>query len=343
MKVIYTLSILMIFSLTGCKPKTPPVVTEEAIKVRTTKIMTGEISVPIHSTGLLTSDQEMKLSFKTGGIIARVPVQEGEKVKKGVLLASLNLAEINAQVTQARNGYEKAMRDFTRARNLYTDSVATLEQYQNATTALSVAKSNLEIAQYNLSHSAIIAPENGVVLKQLYKTNEMVGAGYPVFLFGTTGKSWKVKAGFPDKDIVKINPGDSADIVLDAWPDINFRGVVTQVAEMSAPLTGTYEAEISVNDAGYRFASGFVAGVDVYPSKAESFLTIPVQSLIEADGRSAYVFIITGDGRARKIKIDIRTLIGTSAAVTGITDSIAEIVSEGAAYLRDGIKVEVVK
>jgi len=343
MKVTYILLILTVISFSGCKPKTAPISADEAIKVRTTKIMTGKVSIPIHSTGILTSDQEMKLSFKTGGIIARVPVKEGEKVKKGALLASLNLSEINAQVTQARNGYEKAQRDFSRARNLYRDSVATLEQYQNANSALSVAKSNLEIAQYNLSHSTIIAPDNGVILKQLYKTNEMVGSGYPVFLFGTTGKNWKIKAGFPDKDIVKINQGDSARIVLDAWPGVNFRGVVTQVAEMSAPLTGTYEAEISVNDAGYRFASGFVAGVEVYPSKAESFLTVPVQSLIEADGRSAYLFIVTGDGRARKIKVDVLTLIGTSAAVTGITDSIAEIVSEGAAYLRDGVRVEVVK
>ena len=343
MKIANTLLIVILIAFSGCRPKTAPVKTDEAVKVRTTKIRTGEISLPIHSTGILSSDQEMKLSFKTGGIIAKIPVREGDKVKKGTLLASLNLSEINAQVNQARNGFEKAKRDFTRAGNLYRDSVATLEQYQNATTALSVARSNLEIAQYNLSHSTIIAPDNGIILKQLYKTNEMVGSGYPVFLFGSTGKNWKIKAGFPDKDIVKINQGDSARVILDAWPGVNFRGVVTQVAEMSAPLTGTYEAEISVKDAGYRFASGFVAGVDVYPSKAESFLTVPVQSLIEADGRSAYVFIVTSEGRAKKMKVDIQTLIGTSAAVTGIGDSIAEIVSEGAAYLRDGVRVNVVK
>jgi membrane fusion protein, multidrug efflux system len=343
MKIANTLLILILFTLAGCKPKISPVKNDEAVKVRTTKIKTGEVSVPIHSTGVLTSDQEMKLSFKTGGIIARIPVSEGDKVKKGALLASLNLSEINAQVNQAMNGFEKAQRDFKRAANLYRDSVATLEQYQNANTALSVARSNLEIAQYNLSHSTIIAPDNGVVLKLLYKTNEMVGSGYPVFLFGSTGKNWKIKAGFPDKDIVKINQGDSARVILDAWPGVNFRGIVSQVAEMSAPLTGTYEAEISLKDDGYRFASGFVAGVDVYPSKAESFLTVPVQSLIEADGRSAYVFIVNSEGRAKKIKVDILTLIGTSAAVTGIADSIAEIVSEGAAYLRDGVKVEVVK
>jgi membrane fusion protein, multidrug efflux system len=343
MKESTILFFLMILFFSGCITKPAPVITEEAVKVKTSVVRKESIRVPVHSTGFLTSDQEIKLSFKTGGIIAKIEVKEGDKVKTGALLASLNLSEINAQVTQAKNGYEKATRDFTRARNLYKDTVATLEQYQNATTALSMAKSNLEIAQYNLTYSKIIAPENGVILKQLYKTNELVGSGYPVFLFGTTGKSWKIKAGFPDKDIVKINIGDSAKIVIDAWSDVKFYGLVTQVAEMSNPMTGTFEAEISVKDNGYRLASGFVAGVEVYPSKSDSFLTVPVQSLIEADDKSAYVYAVTADGKARKIKIEILTLTGTSAAVKGIPADMTEIVTEGAAYLRDGVKVEVVK
>jgi membrane fusion protein, multidrug efflux system len=334
---------LIIFFFSGCITKQAPVISEEAVKVRTSVVRNESISVPVHSTGFLTSDQEVKLSFKTGGIIAKIEVKEGDKVKKGSLLAALNLSEINAQVTQTKNGYEKATRDFNRARNLYNDTVATLEQYQNATTALNVAKSNLEIAQYNLMHSKIVAPENGVILKQLYKTNELVAPGYPVFLFGSAGKSWKIKAGFPDKEIVKINIGDSAKIVIDAWPDVEFKGLVTQIAEMSNPMTGTYEAEISVKDNGFRLASGFVAGVEVYPSESDSFLTVPVQSLIEADDKSAYVYGVTADGKARKIKIEILTLTGTSAAIKGIPAGMTEIVTEGAAYLRDGVKVEVVK
>jgi RND family efflux transporter MFP subunit len=343
MKISITLLLTVFLLFPACKPKTKPAVQEEVVKVRTIVAAIQQVSIPVHSTGYLTSDQEIKLSFKTGGIIANINVREGDKVKKGKLLASLNLSEINAQAKMAVNGYDKALRDFNRAQNLYRDSVATLEQYQNASTALSVAKSNLDIAKYNQAHSTITAPEDGTILKLLYKENELVAPGYPVILFGSTGKSWKIRSGFPDREIVRIIRGDSAKVVLDAWPEIPFKGVVTQVAEISNPMTGTYETEISVNDNGYRFASGFVASVDIYPLRTDSLLTVPVQSLIEADGRSAYVFGISSDGRARKIKVEILTLVGSSAAVKGITGGLTEIVSEGAPYLRDGVKVEVVK
>jgi len=125
------------------------------------KVVREEISLPVRSIGIVATSEEIRLSFKTGGIIAHAYVNEGQSVKAGQLLAELNLSEITAQVNQAENGYEKALRDFTRAKNLFADSVATLEQYQNAETGLNVAKSILDAAQFNLVHSRIKAPAMG--------------------------------------------------------------------------------------------------------------------------------------------------------------------------------------
>ena len=107
--------------------------------------------------GKLASKEELKLSFKTGGIISEIFVDEGQTVKKGQVLAKLNLSEIQAQVNQAILGLDKAERDYRRANNLYKDSVVTLEQLQNTTTALDIAKSNVKIAEFNLQFSTIKA------------------------------------------------------------------------------------------------------------------------------------------------------------------------------------------
>ncbi|MGY0039503.1 biotin/lipoyl-binding protein [Pedobacter sp. NJ-S-72] len=74
-------------------------------------------------SGQFTTDDEVLLSFKTGGIINSLLVKEGDAVKKGQLLATLNLTEINAQVQQTQLSYEKAKRDYQRTKNLYSDSV----------------------------------------------------------------------------------------------------------------------------------------------------------------------------------------------------------------------------
>ena len=161
------------------------------VRVRVTGLITESVSIPVHTTGTLVASEELKLSFKTGGIVAKIFVREGDKVRKGDLLASLDLLEINANAEQAKIVYDKALRDYIRAENLLKEGATSLEKKQNAETAMNIAKNSLEIAQFNLQHSRIEAPDNGIIMKQFVKENELVSSGYPVFLFGfqaSTGK-----------------------------------------------------------------------------------------------------------------------------------------------------------
>jgi RND family efflux transporter MFP subunit len=338
---IVFLSVLLM--LTSCREHNSTRETVAEVRVRTTPVIEEAFSVPIHSVGTLVSSDEVKLSFKTGGIISGISVKEGQKVRKGQLLASLDLSEIKAAVSQAENGYQKALRDYTRAENLYRDSVATLELRQNAATALDVAKSNLDVARFNLNHSSIVAPDNGIILKQLAKANELISAGYPVFLFGSSGKSRKVRTNLSDRDIVRINIGDSATVAFDAWPSVKFRAVVDQTAGMSDPYTGTYETELSIDEKGYKLVSGFIADVQIFPSAKSSFTMVPIGSIVEANGHDGYVYAVTDSSTVRKLKIDIQTLRGDKAAISGLPVSVTEIISEGVAWLKDGMKVIVVK
>ncbi len=338
------LIICVIVSLVaGCRGETEKIVSPGLTSVKVISLEPKKISIPVHSTGILMTRKEVKLSFKTGGIISEIRVKEGQKVKKGDVLSVLNLSEINAQVSLANNGYEKALRDYNRAKNLYADTVATLEQFQNANTALDMAKSNLEIARFNQAHSKIEAPDNGIILKQLVKEDELVSQGYPVFLFGTSGKYWKVKVGISDRDIVKISMGDSASVTFDAWPGVTFPATVDLVGEMANPLTGTYELDLLLQDKGYRLAAGFIAGADIFPSLKESYLLVPVGAIVEADGQNGYIYVVSDSMTVSKTKISIKTLFGSEAAISNEDFDFRKVVSQGAAYIKDGEKVKIVK
>jgi RND family efflux transporter MFP subunit len=334
---------LLVLILISCRQQTPNRDTVEEVRVRTTPVINETFSLPVHSVGTLVSSDEVKLSFKTGGIISGISVEEGQRVRKGQLLASLDLSEIKAAVSQAENGYQKALRDYTRAENLYRDSVATLELRQNAATALDVAKSNLDVAKFNLNHSSIIAPDNGIILKQLAKPNELISVGYPVFLFGSAGKSRKVRTNLSDRDIVKISIGDSASVTFDAWPSVKFTAVVDQTAGMSDPYTGTYETELSIDEKGYKLVSGFIADVQIFPSDKSSYTMVPVGSIVEANGHDGYVYTLTDSMTVHKLKVEIQTLKDDMAAISGLPVNVTVIISEGVAWLKDGMKVVVVK
>jgi multidrug efflux system membrane fusion protein len=339
---------LLIFSVivslvAGCRSETQITSSPGVTAVKVISPEPKMISMPVHATGILMTSEEIKLSFMTGGIVSRIMVQEGQKVRKGDVLAVLNLSEINAQVSKANNGYEKVLRDYNRAKNLYADTVVTLEQLQNATTALNIAKSNLEIAVFNQAHSKIAAPNNGIILKLFLKENELVSQGYPVFLFGASGSYWKVKAGLADRDIVKISRGDSASVRFDAWPGINFPATVDLVGELGNPMTGTFEVDLMLHDKGYHLAAGFIAGADIFPSVKDSCFLIPVGAVIDGDGQEGYIYKLTDSLTVVKLKIYITAIIGSQVAIKARDYNLKKIVSEGAAYLRDGEKVIVVR
>jgi membrane fusion protein, multidrug efflux system len=343
MKTIGILVILIILLAAGCRSETHKTTSSGSTPVRVVSLEPEKISIPVHTTGILMPSEEIKLSFKIGGIVSGIMVKEGQKVKKGDILSVLNPSEINAQVSQAKSGYEKTLRDYNRAKNLYADTVATLEQMQNTITAMNVAKSNLEIAQFNQAYSKIAAPDNGVILKQFVKENELVSQGYPVFLFGTSGTYWKVKAGLSDRDIVKINQGDSASVTFDAWPAIKFPATVERIGEMGNPLTGTYEVEFTFRDEGHRLATGFVAGVDIFPALKESFFLVPVGAIIEAEGQNGYIYVVSDSMEVKKVKISITAILGSTAAMRTDDQDLKRVITEGAAYVREGEKVMVVR
>ena len=140
--------------------------TEEAVVVRTAPVTVTNYTSTLQYSGKLASTSEANLSFKSGGVISRIYVKEGDHVSRGQLLATLNLTEINAQVQQAKQNADKANRDYTRAKNLYADTAATLEQLQNAETGQKVASEALRIASFNAAYAQIRAAANGVIHQQ---------------------------------------------------------------------------------------------------------------------------------------------------------------------------------
>lgn len=347
LKLIYMKGVIIpaIFGLLlfSCRPSEPVQKSAKAPLVRVIDISREKVVFPVRASGIVVPAREIKLSFKTGGIVRSLYADEGNRVKKGMLLAELNMAEIDAQVIQARNGFEKAQRDFTRAQNLFNDSVITLEQFQNAQTASNIASAMLEAANFNSAYSRIMAPADGIILKRLVEEHEMVNPGYPVFVFGTTGAYWKIKAGLADRDYVRILPGDSANITFDAYPGEVFHATVSQVTEAANISTGTYEIELDLPAVSKKLASGFIANIEIIPSQSEAYYKIPVESVVEAEGRTGFVYKVDDSGKARKVKIEISGISGGWAAVKGDLNGSDVIATEGAAYLSDGDSVYIVK
>jgi multidrug efflux system membrane fusion protein len=334
------LGVLAVLFFPGCRPGQPEPLEEPVIPVKTEKVVVRQMAIPIHTSGRLHPKAQVKLSFKTGGLIDKIRADEGETVRKGQRLAALDLSEIEARFSQAKNACLKAERDKERLDNLYRDKAATLEQLQNVNTALEIARADLNIARFNLEHSQIAAPADGKILKRLAEKGEMIGVGQPVFLFGSTESRWVVKAGVSESAIVRLTLQDSAEVRFDAYPGQVFSARVSEMSEALDPASGTFEVELTIEAAAMKLVSGFVAKVDIFPSQKRTFSLIPLDALVEGEGSRGFVYIVK-DKKASKVKIEIAHLFADRAAVESGLSGISEVISRGAAYLHDGSPVEI--
>ncbi len=348
MKNITILLLLAGFSylFSGCgnaqsQPKAAATIGDERIPVQVAPVQQRAIALPIHASGMLTSSAEQRLSFKIGGVIQRLYVDEGDVVRPGQLLAVLDKTEIDAQVNQAKQGLTKAERDLSRVEGLYRDSSATLELVQNATTGRDVAKETARIATFNQQYAEIRATRSGKIIKKLMNEGEITGPGTPVFvLFETGADDWVVKIGASDRDWARLNLGMSAQIKMDAYPETTFSGKVTDLSPAADPANGLYPVEIRVNPQGKRFAPGLFAQVDIAPSQARSYTLIPVEAIVEGNGKEAFVFGVQPDRESvRKLPVQIAFLEGNQAVVVRGLEGVTEVVTEGAPYLSEKKKI----
>lgn len=310
-----------------------------AVPVRLAIVEAAEYAEPVEATGTLTTRDEVQLSFKVGGVAAAVYAQEGMSVRKGQVLATLDLREINSSLAKARTALQKAERDLVRVRNLHRDSVATLENLQDATSAVEIARADYNAVAFNQRYATIVAPSDGVVLRKLSDGGELVAAGQPVVLFGSASSGSVLRAGVADRDAVRLRLGDRATVTFSAYPDRVFDGVVSEMPAAANPMTGTYAIEIKLSHPP-QITSGLVGAAKIEPSQRGSVSMIPIEAITEADGSRGYVYVLNGDV-ARRIPVTIGSIGDGRVAITGGLEDVAQVVSAGAAFLSDGSKVKV--
>lgn len=342
MKTLPLPILLTAILLAGCNTSARPLPEPRTTPVRVAEVRQEMRGEPIRTSGRLAPKRQAHLSFKTGGLVADLLADEGDRVKAGQVLARLDLSEIDARVRAARSALAKAERDVARLEALFRDSVATLEQVQDARTARDVARAEWDVAAFNRRHSEIVAPAAGRILERRAEVGELVTPGQAIFVFGAE-HGWVVRAGIADRDVVRLRPGDRAEVHFDAFPGRIFEGRLTEIGDAADPRTGTFEIEVTVDDPGHRLKAGFVAGLALYPAATAPVTLVPVAALVEAEGETGVVYTLDATGRRVAHRtVRIAALLGDSLSIHAGLEAGERVVTDGAAYLHDGDPVRVV-
>jgi len=328
--------------LSGCD-RSPAMAAEPAaepvIPVTLTHALSGPLKRHVRAAGVLRERRESDLSFKVPGVVSRVLVEDGARVRRGQLLAVLDPTEVEAGAAQAQEAYSKAERDVERARQLHEGKGIPKSSLDDAESALVMARASVSTASFNLKHAQLLAPDDGVIDVRMVEVGEVVAPGRPVLHF-KSGLGSVVKVGLIDRDVLSVKPGQLAEVALDARPAVPFSARVTRVASSISPGLGTFEVELTPVDrqVSLSLPSGLSAKVTF--AHDEPALSLPLSSVVDGDGEQAFIYVVE-NARAKRVPIEIDAIEGERVALRTKLASELNVVALGAGELRDGARVRV--
>lgn len=325
----------------GCRKSGATTATAAApVDVRVAPVARSTATPPILAAGLLARQTEADLSFSTGGVVDRVEVRAGDRVKPGQELARLQLDPVEAQLAQAQATVDKLRRDLGRIERLQQERAVPLETLQDTRTQLEQAEASRRIAEFARRHAVITAPGEGVILRRLAEPNELVAAGRPVVSFASEGDGWIIRAELAAHDAARVAPNSPVEIR--AGSAVLAKGWITRIAEAVSPATRTVPVEANLEAPPPGARSGQIVSLVISPVAVAARAVVPIAALRNGEGHHAALFLLAADGRSvRRLDVEVEEVAEARAYLRTTLPDDARVVVSGAQFLADGSAVTV--
>jgi RND family efflux transporter MFP subunit len=265
----------------------------------------------LNLSGTVNAQEHVTLQFQTSGKLAGLYVKEGDSVVAGQTIANLDARELRKKLDrelkdymiqrwdhdQLKDDYQESETD---QHNIYlTDEITRI--IQQSQFGLDQAVIDVELSNLSLELAYLTSPINGMVT---YLDQKVAGVNItpsqcrfeivnPTTLF--------LNSTVDEYDMVKIEPGDRASIVFDAFPDINYIGYVYYISYApSITEENTYDIKISLPaDVITKLKMGMSAEIEIVTAKKSNVLAIPFMA-VEESGKKNYVTLIKNNRRIKK-------------------------------------------
>jgi HlyD family secretion protein len=287
----------------------------ETVQVETEKVGLQTVIHKVNASVKIQPETEVKISATSSAWIDSITVKEGDNVKKGRHLISLDrkqlFANYNSTASSVRSAEARLKQEEAskkRVENMYNQNLASDQEleavqasYQIAKSSLEQANSLLEFREDELDKARIMAPQDGIVTAVYKEVGEMAVGGMfqaEVLMIIADLKRMEVLVDVNENDVVSVSLGDTTEIEIDAFQDTLFYGVVSEIAHMAqtsamgqAEQVTNFQVKIRIIDVPKEIRPGMSATANIITDKKENVLAIPIQSLtVRPEGSEKSVF-----------------------------------------------------
>jgi len=287
---------------------------------------------------VVTSEDPGMASSETGGRIEKLTVKEGDYVKKGALIAQINMESLKKSIAELDESLNLAETMFKRQDNLWKQKIGSEIQYLQAKSQVESLLKNKETLMYELSKSDVYAPSSGYVDLVMRKEGEIAGPGTPIVQILDT-RSLKVVAAIPEIYLGTVKKGES--VVL-KFPALNQeqKGRVTTISRSINSANRTFEVEASISSQNGLLKPNLLATMLVNDFAVENAIVVPDQLIMQDVSGDDYVMVLEGDKAVKKLVTLGRGYQNETIITAGLNGE-EVLLMKGARQVSDGDLVEV--
>lgn len=314
-------------------------------------------AAPAHRTATFTSvvraRQRARLGFTQGGRMVRRPVEVGQRVAVGAVLAELDRAPLvhardaaQAQVRDAQARLAQLERDVARAGRLVEQKAGLPEALEKTSAArdataaaLEAGQAQLREAERRLTEARLVAPFAGTVLEVSLEPGEMAGPGTPVVVLSAE-QALEVEVEVPEAVRMGLEAEAPVQVSLPIAGGAALTGRIRSVGDAAAGPSELFPVVVTLPDDGPAIP-GYTAEVAL-PVRRAPALQVPVAAVADPGGQAPFVFKVA-DGVAERVPVVVQGLAGSDVVVQGDLRADDLVVVRGHASLLPGEAVEVAR
>jgi RND family efflux transporter MFP subunit len=354
LKAVLVISTAAVF-LMACGQESEKTTEEVARPVKMLKLDVAGVGEVLEYPGKVSPVQDAEMAFEVAGKIIEFPVDEGQAVKKGDILARLDPRDFEANL-EAKAAKERAAKaTYERNKAVHKEGVISDQQLDVIRKNYEVAKAEADTGRKALEDAVLRAPFSGKVARKIKADFKNVKAKEPVLIL-QDDSSLEITINFPENDAVRIRPGLTLEerrknaalvkpvAVITSIPDRIFPLQLKELATMADPVTRTFPATFTfAAPDDVTVLPGMTARVRLtIPSESSlsGEFTIPASAVRTDESNKAFVWVVDITSMTvKQTSVEVGELTGTSVAVLKGLKSGDTIAVSGVHQLREGIPV----
>ena len=298
----------------------------------------------VASSATLKADRQVDIFSKISGQVSELPIEEGEKVSKGQILAELDGNDERLRLEQNRVALEKAEAEYQRVARSYQKELVSTEEYEAKKFDLERQKAEFNLMQHQVELSRIVAPFSGTIVSRSVELGQTIQPADMLFSLAALDRL-EAEVFLPEEATADLREGMSATFSKDDDFEHAFQGSLNHISPVVDKQTGTVKITLYIDQAPQGIRPGTYVHLKIVTGAEIAAAVVPKKALVYDGKQNTYVFI-TEPGEAAPDLYEVKKI----PVVTGVEEdgmiSIKEGLAEGAQIvltgkesLKDGAKV----